>query len=387
VIQDRRRDRWPRQRVLAHQERQLEQLRAHAYAHSPFYRRFHAGLTNRPLSDLPVLTKSQMMEHFDELVTDRAIRLVEAEQELNGASPDEPYQGRYWLTRTGGSSGQHGIFVQDPAELAAFLSTFLRARAVAKTSRPPFRRPRMAIIPVGSPTGALAQVTGGRRRTGLVSLRVLNRQDPLDQTVARLNDWNPGIRYTSASILSGLVEEQLAGRLRIAPGFIVLSGEILTQQLRRRAEAAWGKVVYDAYGAAECGLLAIDCQRHVGLHLINDRVILEVVDADNQPTPPGQCGSRVLITVLYRRTQPLIRYELTDLVYIDPSPCACGHPTPRIGDIQGRVWEVLHFPSPDGGQVAVQPLTIYHAMQKVNANWQSCRRLKDCECYSATKAA
>ena len=50
-------------------------MRAHAYAHSPFYQHFHRGLFDRPLAELPVLTKADLMAHFDELVTDRALHL------------------------------------------------------------------------------------------------------------------------------------------------------------------------------------------------------------------------------------------------------------------------------------------------------------------------
>jgi phenylacetate-coenzyme A ligase PaaK-like adenylate-forming protein len=99
-------------------------------------------------------------------------------------------------------------------------------------------------------------------------------------------------------------------------------------------------------------------------------VIVEVVDAQNQPVAPGEYGSKVLITVLYRRTQPLIRYELTDLVCLEPTPCACGHPTPRIGAVQGRIWEVLYLPASHGGRVAVSPLVIFDVMKHVNANYQ-----------------
>jgi hypothetical protein len=56
-------DRWTRERQQAYQARALRQLRGHAYAHSPFYRRFHAGRTDHPLHELPVLTKAIVMEH------------------------------------------------------------------------------------------------------------------------------------------------------------------------------------------------------------------------------------------------------------------------------------------------------------------------------------
>jgi phenylacetate-coenzyme A ligase PaaK-like adenylate-forming protein len=71
----RARERWPQARLEEHRAAALAALRGHAYARSPFYRRFHAGYESRPLGELPVLTKGQLMEAFDDLVTDRELRL------------------------------------------------------------------------------------------------------------------------------------------------------------------------------------------------------------------------------------------------------------------------------------------------------------------------
>src|SRR5215218_2934341 len=49
-----------------------------------------------------------------------------------------------------------------------------------------------------------------------------------------------------------------------------------------------------------------------GMHLFEDLVIPEVVDNDYRPVPLGHSGDRLLVTVLFSRTIPLIRYELTD---------------------------------------------------------------------------
>jgi hypothetical protein len=59
----RRRDRWSRPRLLAYQEQALARLRTHTYRRSPFYQDFHAGLTDAPLSALPVLTKQRLMDN------------------------------------------------------------------------------------------------------------------------------------------------------------------------------------------------------------------------------------------------------------------------------------------------------------------------------------
>jgi phenylacetate-CoA ligase len=69
----RKHERWTRPQLEAYQGQELHRLREYAYAHSPFYQQFHKGLTDRPLKALPVLTKTMVMEHFDELVTDRAV--------------------------------------------------------------------------------------------------------------------------------------------------------------------------------------------------------------------------------------------------------------------------------------------------------------------------
>ena len=40
----RRRETWSREQIQRHQDRELARLRQFAYAHSPFYQRFHKGL-------------------------------------------------------------------------------------------------------------------------------------------------------------------------------------------------------------------------------------------------------------------------------------------------------------------------------------------------------
>ena len=76
------RDRWTREELLAYQSHALAELRALALARSPFYREFHRRLDTAPLESLPVLTKATLMERFDDLVTDRDVRLSEVEAHL-----------------------------------------------------------------------------------------------------------------------------------------------------------------------------------------------------------------------------------------------------------------------------------------------------------------
>jgi phenylacetate-CoA ligase len=121
-----------------------------------------------------------------------------------------------------------------------------------------------------------------------------------------------------------LADEQHAGRLQIAPVCLVSSAEVLTLVLRQRVEVVWGRhVLFNQYGVTEAGTFAVECKSHSGLHLFEDLVIFEVVDQQNRPVPPGNYGDKVLLTVLFNHTQPLIRYELTDSVRVATGRCPC----------------------------------------------------------------
>ena len=68
------------------------------------------------------------------------------------------------------------------------------------------------------------------------------------------------------------------------------------------------------------------------MHVFEDLVHVEVVDDDGRAVPDGSPGSRILVTNLLNRTQPLIRFELTDLVTVSPEPCPCGRPFKVLAD-------------------------------------------------------
>lgn len=68
-----RHDRWTRAELEDHQQRALAVLRRHATARSPFYGRRHRGLADLPLDALPSVSKAELMELFDEVLTTRRL--------------------------------------------------------------------------------------------------------------------------------------------------------------------------------------------------------------------------------------------------------------------------------------------------------------------------
>lgn len=363
-------DRWTRQQLAAHQAISLRLLRDHAYAHSPFYRRFHEGMADRPLHELPVLTKALVMAHFDELVTDPAIRLEQVEAHVADLRGDEQFLGRYRVNATSGSTGRPGLFLFDRSEWTAVLASFARAHEWAGLEVSLTHRMKMASVASTNSWHMSARVGATLRSWWMPALR-LAASEPLDSIVQRLNAWQPEMLVSYASMARILADEQLAGRLRISPRLVFTSSEVLTDETRRRVAEAWGKQPFNQYAATETGGLAAECDRHRGLHLCEDLVISEVVDRDNRPVPGGIYGDKLLITVLFNRTQPLIRYELTDSVRLASAPCPCGRPHALVDGIQGRAEDVLRFPAVGDREVAVHPIVFHRILDAVPASgWQ-----------------
>lgn len=367
----RRQERWTRGQMQEHQAETLQRLREYAYAHSPFYRRFHLGLEDRPLHELPVLTKATMMENFDDLVTDRAIHLADVERHLPTLRGDERFLGRYRVNATSGSTGRHGLFLFDHSEWVTVLASFIRAYEWLEG--PSNLPPRKTIAAIVSPTPwHMSRRAGATLETWWTPAHHLFASDPVETMVRRLNSWQPQILGAYPSIARTLANEQLAERLHIAPKYIFTGAEVLTEETRRRIEEAWGKGrLFDIYGATEGGTIAAECMYHSGLHLFEDQVIFENVDQDNRPVPTGEYGEKLLITVLFNRTQPLIRYELSDSVRLADRQCPCGRPFALIANIQGRMEEILRFPAVTGGEVAINPVIFDQVMDRVPAGeWQ-----------------
>ena len=367
----RQRDQWTRRQLEDHQDRSLQLLREHAYARSPFYRRFHKDMLDRPLNQLPILTKATLMEHFDELVTDPSVRLANLEEHLASLRGNERFLGRYWVASTSGTSGQRGLFLWDFGEWTTVLASFNRSQDWAGIKISPSHRTKMAVVSSTTPWHQSARVGASVDSPWVQTLRV-DSGDPLESIVERLNRFGPQVLVAYASMAHLLAEEQLAGQLDISPEAVLSASEVLTDEARRRIEEAWGKKPFNFYVATEGAGIASECELHRGMHLFEDLIIPEVVDENNKPVPSGAYGEKVLVTVLFSRTLPLVRYELSDSVRPAEHPyCPCGRPLALIDGLQGRVEEVLRFPARSGGQIAVQPIVFHRAMDMVPAGgWQ-----------------
>jgi phenylacetate-coenzyme A ligase PaaK-like adenylate-forming protein len=260
------------------------------------------------------------LERFDELVTDRRLQLDELLTHLHQIHDDALYLGEYRVMTSSGSSGRKAVFVYDRAAWIAILTMFLR-RSSWVGLRPGLPRTRLAMIGGGAPTH-MSRRGAQTLNVGLHRLLSLSVTQPVGELVSRLNAFKPDFMNVYPSTAGLLADEQLAGRMHLALRGLTTNSEPLTPTLRERLKRAFGVTPTDFYATTE-GLWGHECEAG-SLHLFDDMCIAENVDDDGRPVPPGEIGSRLLVTNLFNRVQPLIRFEISDLVAVEPEPCPCG---------------------------------------------------------------
>jgi phenylacetate-CoA ligase len=101
----------------------------------------------------------------------------------------------------------------------------------------------------------------------------------------------------------------------------------------------------DFYSSQELGYMALQCPESEHYHVLSDSVVLEVVDEQGQPCPPGEPG-RVLLTSLHNYATPLIRYDIDDRAVLGER-CGCGRGLPVLKQVLGRSRNMISLP--DGG--------------------------------------
>jgi phenylacetate-CoA ligase len=94
------------------------------------------------------------------------------------------------------------------------------------------------------------------------------------------------------------------------------------------------------------------------------------VDEAGTTVPEGTVGARLLVTVLFSRTLPLIRYEMSDRVSVGGRGCPCGRSFSLLTGIEGRVEDVLLLPGRNG-LVSIHPNVFHNVLDEVTrAGWQ-----------------
>jgi phenylacetate-CoA ligase len=149
------------------------------------------------------------------------------------------------------------------------------------------------------------------------------------------------------------------------PRAIVVGAEKLYDFQRGLIESVFQAPVFETYGSREFMLLGAECDRHTGLHLTTEHILVEVLDDDGRPTPEGEEGN-VVVTDLYNYGMPFVRYANGDRAIAGWGACSCGRGLPLLKRVVGRRLDILT--TPDGrtipGELFVHVLKDFPSIQR-----------------------
>lgn len=352
------------------QEGRIRELLKHAYTNSRFYKALYddKGITFDKLDSVdfktvPIVDKPQLMGAFDDVVTSEELKKTDLDVFIaNKENRGKKYGDSHRVLHTSGTSGVIGVYVYSLSEWA--LTEAMTVVRVTKSKPLPNRKIRLSYV--GATDGLYAGVSLALDAPPeIFETQALHIGQPVASIVEELNAFQPDALSGYASGAQMLAHEASEGRLHILPKKIVCSGDPLTKMARASIKDSFGIEPTNLYASTEALSMGSDCA--LGrLHLYNDWHKFELVDDKGEIVPDGVVGSLV-VTNLYNKTMPLIRYHLKDRMSIDPQRCACGSPFPVIKEMEGRPEELLWFQNGDGKRQSVPPIVVDYFVSGVEA--------------------
>ncbi len=339
------------------QNGKLRKLLRFAWEHSVYYRAVfeRAGITEEqldtlPLSCFPTIDKQAFLEHFDELVTVPDLKQEKLREfDAREAANRKPYQGKYHVVHSSGSTGKPGYFVYDGDAWSQMLLGIIRA-ALWGMSMPQIlgllmKRPRIVYIAAtdGRYGGAMA-VGDGIDGVGAKQM-YLDIKTPVAEWIRQIREFQPNIviGYPSAiKILAQLMEN---GEVGLDAERVISCGEPLGTNLRTYLEKIFRTQVVNFYGSSESLALGVETNPKDGMLLFDDMNVIEVENGV------------MYLTCLYNYAQPLIRYRLSDRLTLK-APEGGELPFTRAVGLLGRNEDVLWFEDGRGNREFLHPLAI-----------------------------
>jgi phenylacetate-coenzyme A ligase PaaK-like adenylate-forming protein len=332
---------WSADRLAEHRTARLRELLRVAITRSPWHRSRLADVdldrvTEADLVELPQMTKADLMERFDDIVTDPGLDLGRVEAHLERLDGTESYlDDRYHAIASSGSSGRRGVFVWGWDTWSTAYAALLRYELRGWMGEV-HGSVTMATVAAGRPTHASRAIFQTFSRPELL-VRGFSIASPVAETVAGLNEVQPTVLAGYPSGLAALAREAAAGNLRIAPRRVYCFAEPLLPEVRELVEQAWSAPVCNWWCSSEAFPLAVGCGSSPSMHLSDDLVIVEPVDAGGRAVAAGTRSAQVLLTNLTNPTLPLIRYEVTDEIVTLDGACPCGSTHRLVANVEGRL--------------------------------------------------
>lgn len=324
-----------RKRLERYQQRQIKKQLNFFKSYSPYFQKFNG----KTFEELPYMNKKVMMDNFDEMNTagiskDDALKLaIDSEKSRDFSEKLNNYS----VGLSSGTSGHRGVFVLSDTEIATWVGGMM-----AK------------MLPKGKIFGTKVAffLRADNNLYESSNSRVLKFEffdilKSMKENITRLQEFQPTILVAPPSVLLILAEAVKAKKLSINPIRIISVAEVLTEKDEQYLKRVFKqKLIYQVYQCTE-GFLGYTCE-YGSLHLNEDVAVIEKEYLDDERFTP-------VITDFVRKTQPIVKYRLNDILVEDKRQCECGTSMTRLKKIEGRMDDVFEFDGVNGGIVKVFP--------------------------------
>lgn len=344
-------------RIKKYQQKQLKKLVGFAVRKSPFYRDLYQSKPVDTLEDfrrLPLINKQIMMDHLSQLNTIGADKeeLIRFALEAESSKEIGYYQDEYVVGMSSGTSGSMGIYLTSK-KLTRKLPFVFLARSGIPLSLLPYnilfflRVHSQAFEDINSP---------------FIKLKYMSTMTEISQAIDEINRRRINILMAPPSFLRLVLPQ--AHEIKKKPEIILTYAEVLTPEEKGVFRERFGCPVIEIYQASE-GQMASTCH-HGNLHINEDLVYIELCDEQGREvSDTTTIPSKMIVTNLVNRAQPLIRYEMNDLVRLGEK-CPCGSNFRVIRQIIGRSDDILYFTSDGEGEGEGE---IIHVFPDLFARW------------------
>lgn len=320
-----------REDLEGYQQRQLKRFARRVLAKSPWFSRYQ----DMPMAAWPLMDKSLMMTHFDQMNTQGLCRqqLLDIALQSENDRDFSRKAGKFSVGLSSGTSGKRGLFVVSPQEQQLWAGGML-AKMLPEGL---FAGERVALFLRAN--NNLYQSVNNR----WLSLAYYDLFQPFSSHLQSLEQQDPTIIVAPAQVLRELALSVQRGELRLQVKKVISVAEVLEHQDRLLLKEIFGEVG-EVYQATE-GFLAATC-RYGTLHLNEEFLHIEPQWLDERRFTP-------IITDFTRKTQPIVRYRLDDVLVIREEECPCGNPARAIRHIEGRCDDQLRLADIHGQQQTV----------------------------------
>ncbi|MDE5966054.1 MAG: hypothetical protein K2G89_04405 [Lachnospiraceae bacterium] len=318
-----------------YQQRKIDKQLDFVTKNSLFYRDY-AG---KELAAFPEMNKKIMMEHFNELNTvgiDRESALTLAIDSEKSRSFSKTLN-HITVGLSSGTSDTRGIFLvaeEEKNQWAGYiLSKVLYGSILQKYKVAFFMRANSNLYEAV--------------KSNNIRFEFFDIYKPIAENISALQELCPDILVGQPSVLLEICDYIENKGLKIRPKKVISIAEVLEERDCRHISSVFQiEPVHQVYQCTE-GCLATTC-KYGTIHLNEDIVYIEKEYIDDKRFIP-------VITDFTRRSQPIIRYRLNDILVEKQGTCPCGSCFTALERIEGREDDVFLFDTQDGQVVKVFP--------------------------------